>query len=189
MKWISENLKWIGIALLAIFAFAWLAHDRQPAPEINKTVIAKPAPEVKALPKIEMPLKKPLKVYSGGATLKEKLGLPPEVVKDDNVQVISSSKIEGEQPLTVTGVVNKETGDSEVFVRTDPQPWLAWDDHGGVGIYAIYKNGAPSVRLQGHQELFRIKSFHVGLIGSIEQSLTTPSAPDTVIGGGGEWRW
>lgn len=189
MNWLRQNIKVILAALLACFAIAWLAHDRQPAPVTNRTVIATPAKEVRNIPVVEVPMKAPVKVYSGGATNKAKVNLPAEVIKDDSQQIIASSKIEGDQPVTITTVINTETGESKTFVRTDPQSWLAWDDHGGIGMYAGFKNGLPAIRLQAHQDLFRIKSVHVGVIASLDQEISGMINLDSFVGIGTEYRW
>ena len=189
MNWVRQNLKMILSALATCFAIAWLAHDRQPAPVTNRTVVATPAKEVKNIPSVEVQMKAPVKIYSGGATIKAKVDMPAEVVKDDSQQIITSTKIDGEQPVTVTTVINTETGDSKTFVRTDPQSWLAWDDHGGVGMYAGFKNGLPAIRLQAHQDLFRIKSVHVSVIASLDQQISGTINLDSFVGIGTEYRW
>jgi len=189
MNWLRQNLRIILTSLITILAFTWLAHDRQPAPVTNRTVVATPAKEVMNISSIEVRMKAPVKVYSGGAAIKAKVDLPAEVVKDDNQQIIASSKIEGDQPVTVTTVINTETGESKTFVRTDPKSWLAWDDHGGIGMYAGFKNGLPAVRLQVHNELFRIKSVHVGAVASLDQNLSGTSSLDSYIAIGAEYRW
>lgn len=189
MIWLRKNFKLILAALAACFVIAWLAHDRQPAPETNTTVVATPAKEVKNIPSIEVLMKAPVKVYSGGVAIKAKVGLPAEVVKDNSQQIIASTKIEGDQPVTVTTVINTETGDSKTFVRTDPQSWLAWDDHGGVGMYAGFKNGHSTIRLQAHQDLFRIKSVHVSVIASLDQQISGTINLESFVGIGAEYRW
>lgn len=188
MNWIRSNLQFVATLLLVCLALAWLAHDRQPT-ETGKTVEATPSAEVKHQPKVGVAIKSPIKVYAGGATLKRKIELPPEVVQDERQQVIASSKIEGEQTHTVTTVIDTDTGESRTFVRADPLPWLAWDDRGGVGLYAGLKNGSPAARLQAHQGLFRVKAVHVGAVASLDQPLSGPFAMDYFVGIGAEYRW
>lgn len=189
MNFIQKNLQLILAAVVAVFAVAWLAHNRSPAPQVGQTTIAPPAPEVRDLPKAPAKMTKPVMVYSGGASTKEKLSLPPEVVQDERQQVVESAKIEGEQPITATAIVNTETGESKIYIRQDPKPWLAWDDHGGAGVYTGYKNGELSVRLEAHQELFRIKDIHIGIQGSLDQRMNQAVAPDSYVGVGAELRW
>lgn len=188
MKWLRENWQFPLTLLIVCFVIAWLAHDRQPD-ETGKTVEATPSAEVKHQPKVGIAIAAPVKVYAGGARLKRKIELPPEVVQDDNQQVIASSKVDGEQPHTVTTVIDTQTGESRTFVRTDPLPWLAWDDHGSIGMYAGVRNGAPAVRLQARQGLFRIKAIHVGAVATMDQPLSGPVAMDYFVGIGAEYRW
>ncbi|MBI5917787.1 MAG: hypothetical protein HY849_00210 [Nitrosomonadales bacterium] len=188
MKWISAHLEALLILLLAGFVIAWLAHDHHPG-DTGKTVEASSSTEVKHAPKIGIAIKSPVKVYAGGAGLKSKIELPPEVVQDDRQQVISSSKIEGDQPHTITTVIDTDTGESRTFVRDDPLPWLAWEDHGGIGIYTGIRNGSPAIRLQAHQGIFRIKAVNVGVVASLDQLLKGPVSMDYFVGVGAEYRW
>lgn len=193
MKRESVFLYALIAVLVGAFTYLWWQYhlNQQSQNEVGKTVIATPAKEVANVPKVDVEVKKPVKVYKGGASLKEGIKLPAEVVKDDAQQVISSSKIDGrdDHPKTVTTVINTETGESETFVRTDPLPWLAWSDRGGIGAYAGFKNGEPTVRLQAHQELFTVKALHFGAIASIDQPISGPISADYFIGLGAEYRW
>jgi hypothetical protein len=188
MNWIRNNLQFVLTLIVACIVIAWLAHDRQPV-ETGQTVEAEPAAEVKRTPKVGVAVKAPVKVYAGGARLKRKIELPPEVVQDDRQQVIASSKIEGDQPHTVTTVIDTDTGESRTFARADPLPWLAWDDRGGIGLYAGIRNGTPAARLQAHQGLFRVKAVHIGGVASLDQPLSGPVSMDYFVGIGAEYRW
>lgn len=194
MKPIHPTLVQLLIAalVLACAFFWWRDHNaQQQSNEVGKTVMAIAAKEVANVPKVDVEIKKPVKVYKGGAALKEGIKLPPEVIKDDAQQVIASSKIDGrdDHPKTVTTVINTETGESQTFVRTDPLPWLAWSDRGSVGMYAGLKNGTPAVRLQAHQELFTVKAIHFGAVASIDQPVSGPISADYFVGVGAEYRW
>lgn len=196
MNWIRKNWEILGyIALIlvcAVFVIGWMAHDRHTSPEVGTTVIATPAPEVKNVPKVGVTIKPPVKVYKGGASLKKEIGLPAEVVQSDTQQIIASSKIDAadDHPHTVTTVIDTETGESQTYVRTDPLPWLAWDDRGGIGMYAGIKNGASTIRLQARQGIFSVKAMHIGLVASIDQPVvSTPTLPEYFIGIGVEYRW
>lgn len=182
------RITWSAVLLVALLATWFGTHDRHPA-ETGKTVEATPATEVKHTARIGIAIKAPVKVYAGGAGLKGKIELPPEVVQDERQQVIASSKIEGDQPHTITTVIDTETGESRTFVRADPLPWLDWNDHGGIGLYTGVKNGAPAVRLQAHQDIFRVKAVNVGVVASLDQPLKGPVAMDYFVGIGAEYRW
>lgn len=187
-------LKWLCsiLALAVCLAVGWLVYTREPAPVVGQTAIAAPAKEVKYKRKVGVKINAPIKVYEGGASTKKEIDLPPEVVKDDSQQVIASSQIAAndDHPHTVTTVIDTETGESQTYVRTDPLPWLAWDDRGSAGIYAGVKNGISTVRLQARQGVFSVKSLHVGVVASVDQPLaSTPTLPDYFIGIGAEYKW
>lgn len=190
---IASNIEanWKIIVLVMLFIFAWMMHAWTPAPEVGKTVKATPSVEVEGRKKIEVAIKSPVKVFSGGSQLKKLVDLPPEVVQNDHQQVIASSKIEAEDdhPHTITTVIDTETGESQTYVRTDPLPLIDWDDHGRIGLYYGYKNGTAATRLQAQQGLFRIKSVHVNMLASIDQSLNTPVTQAYFVGIGAEYRW
>ncbi|BBE51137.1 hypothetical protein OYT1_ch1590 [Ferriphaselus amnicola] len=187
MSWLRENWRWLGLALLAIFVTAWVMHLRQPAPPT--TVLATASEEVKNVPQVAVQIQAPLKVYQGGAKLKQKIALPAEVVNDDRQHVIASSTVDGDGPHTVTTVVNSQTGESHTFMRTDPLPWLAWDDHGAIGIQAGLRNGQQTVRINARQGIISIKAVHVGLVADLNQSISGPSRTDAFVGVGAEYRW
>lgn len=187
-------IRWlVGVLVLVVcLGLAWLTYTWKAAPEVGKTVIATPADEVKRAPKVGVTIKAPVKVYQGGTSLKKEIDLPAEVVQSETQQVIASSKIAAadDHPRTVTTVIDTATGESQTYVRTDPLPWLAWDDRGAIGMYAGVKNGAPTVRLQARQGIFSIKTVHVGLVASIDQPVvSTPVLPEYFIGIGAEYKW
>lgn len=183
-KWYA---KFMAAVVVAGIAIAWLLHDRQQG-ETGQTIEAKPAKEVGKLPKVPVQLKAPIKVYAGGVKLKQSIDLPAEVAQDDNQHVIASSKIEGDQPHTITTVIDTETGEVRTFDRRDPLPWLAWDDRGGLGIYYGIKRGVQTVRIQAHQGLFSVKSVHIVGLANIDQPTNGVSA-DYFAGIGAEYRW
>lgn len=175
--------KWAVASLVALISLVFLWPDRKTSPD---TAIATPAKEVKDLTKVAVPVKNPVKAYSGGSTLKKKLDLPADVVQDDTQHVIASSKVECDQPHTITTTINTETGEIHTYERHDPLPWIASDDHSRIGIYALLKNGTPTVSLQAQRGLFSIKSVHfVGRAG-IDQPMSGGQM-NTQIGFGAEW--
>jgi hypothetical protein len=182
----------LGVLLL-ILAALWLRNwsEESAANQVGNTIVATPAKEVRAAPKVDVAVKKPVKVYQGGAALKDGLKLPRVAVEDPDVEVLASSKIDGrdDHPKTVTTVLNVETGESETYVRTDPLPWFAMSSRGGVGMYGGLKNGEPAVRLEARQELFSVKAVVFGLAATFDQPISGPAGPDYFIGLGAEYRW
>jgi hypothetical protein len=179
--------------LVLIFVMLWLRNwsEESAANQVGKTVIAQPAKEIRNVPKVAVEVKQPVKVYKGGAALKDGLKLPRVAVEDQAIEVLASSKIDGrdDHPKTVTTVINTETGESETFVRTDPLPWFAMSSRGGVGMYAGIKNGEPAIRLQARQELFAVKALRFEGIATIDQPVSGPVGTDYFVGLGAEYRW
>lgn len=177
---------------LAVVLIGWANYtiNTPDKPPVNVSVPATPAPEVKLAPKIPVKVKKPVKVYSGGAALKDGLHLPAVVVDDQDKQVIASSQVKADDhPQTVTTLINTETGESETYVKRDPLPWIAWSDRGSVGMYAGIKSGEPTVRLQAHQELFTVKAIRFGAVASVDQPINGPAGTDYFVGVGLEYRF
>lgn len=182
----------LGVLLL-ILAALWLRNwsEESAADQVGQTIVATPAKEVLDAPKVDVAVKKPVKVYQGGAALKDGLKLPRLAVEDPDVEVLASSKIDGrdDHPKTVTTVLNVETGESETYVRTDPLPWFAMSSRGGVGMYGGLKNGEPAVRLEARQELFTVKAIHFGAVATVDQPISGRAGTDYFIGLGAEYRW
>lgn len=191
-EWLRHYVPAVLILAAIIFLALWLRnfmleHEQS---KVGTVVIATPAAEVKSVPKIDVQVKSPVKVYKGGSSLKDGLKLPTEIVHDDAQQVIASSQVkDDEHPHTITTTLNTETGESQTYVRTDPLPWFALSSRGGVGMYAGIKNGAPAVRLEARQELFSVKALHFGAVASVDQPISGPIAADYFVGLGAEYRW
>lgn len=183
----------ILLLLLALAALggAWLTKPITPTQGINTTALAPAAPALKKTPKIDMAIKKPVKVYAGGAKTKRKLKLPAKVVNNKQQQVIAGIKLSprDDYPRSITTVLDASTGESETYVTKEPLPWLAIDTRGSVGAYIGIKNGEQTARLQAKQNLIQIKRLHLGVIGSIDQPLNNASKQDYFIGIGGELTW
>lgn len=180
----------LSLLLCAMAALWWTGNSRKAA-EVGVTVQATPATEVKNVSKEGVVVKAPVKIYSGGAGLKDRIKLPKDVVADGRQQVIASSKVDAvdDHPHTITTVINTDTGESQTYVRTDPLPWLAWGGRGALGMYAGIKNGTPTVRLQLRHDLLQVKAVHFGAIAAVDQPISGPMAMDYFVGVGAEYRW
>lgn len=185
IEFIGKYWKAIVSALLACFVVAWLAHDRS-TPKVGETVVAAPAAELEGNP-TETITPKHVQAYKPQA--KEQLGLPPEVANDKNKYVLGSAKIPADHHShLVTPVMDKTTGVVQIFDKTEPSPWAAWDDGGGIGFYFGLKRGVQTARIQVHQELASIKELHFGALANIDQPLNGTAA-DYFMGVGSEYRW
>lgn len=179
--------------LMLILAVLWFRNwtAESASNQVGQTVLSTPSKEVRGVPKIDVAVKTPVKVYAGGAGLKEGIKLPRAVVDNAAVEVLASSKIDGrdDHPKTVTTVLNTETGESETYVRTNPLPWVAMSSKGGAVLYTGIKNGEPAIRLQAQQEIFRVKALSFGGVASIDQPLNGGKSPDWFVGVGAELHW
>lgn len=100
---------------------------------------------------------------------KRELGLPQAVQASRDQYVIAATKAAANlHPQTVTAVLDTQTGQTQLYIRTDPLPWIAFEQHGDVSLSRGFRSGALIYRLAGHEDLVQIKAAHVGLIGSID---------------------
>jgi hypothetical protein len=182
------------VVLVLILAILWLRNwsAESDSNQVGETIAAVPSKEVRDVPRVDVAVKKPVKVYQGGAALKDGLKLPRVVVEDADVEVLASSKIDGrdDHPKTVTTVLNVETGESETYVRTDSLPLFDWSSRGHLGIAAGLKNGEPAMRLSAEQELFTVKAMHFGAVATFDQPLNAGSSgSDYFVGVMGKYQW
>jgi len=175
--------------LLALIVVGWLYWESRHIPEkVAQVVIATPSKEVKNTPKKTVKPKQ-VEVYNGGVKLKAKLNLPAALIHDDQQSVIASSKIPaGEHSKTVTTVLNTESGKSETYVRTDPLPLIAYESRGEIGAYYGIKRGEPTIRIQARHDFVQVKALHIGVIGSIDRTVSTGKT-DNFIGVGVSYKF
>jgi hypothetical protein len=166
----------------------WLYHVRNALPDkAGQVVVATPAAEVAGTPKQTVQVKAGVDVYKNTPGLKKKLTLPSAVIEDEKQSVLASSKVPaGEHAHTVTTVINTDTGKSETYVRTDPLPWVAYENRGEVGLYYGLKGGQQAVRLQARQDFVQVKALHLGVVGSVDM---VSGKPDYFLGVGAAYRW
>lgn len=169
----------VALAVALFFAFKPV-----PAP-VGVHVEARPAPEVAKVETERVAIAPPVRVYKPAA--KKKLALPESVQADPVKHVIASTKTANdERQHTVTTVIDTSTGDSITYDRVDPLPWVAVNTKSEVGLYYGLKNGAQAVRIEGKQELFQIKTLHVGAMASADMY---DGRVDTFVGVGAWARW
>lgn len=169
----------------------WFKHlaENLPRPEVGVHVIAQPAKEVASISKARAPVKNgAVSVYASQAKIK--LDLPKPIMDDQAEQVLASSQVKSDDhPQTITTTINTETGESQTFVRRDPLPWIAWDDHGDLGLYGGLKNGTPTARLEVQQGIFQVKAVHVGVVATVDQPIQGPLGADYFVGVGAWYKW
>lgn len=169
--WIKPtSYLFIGCLIAAILALKWVEAIKSDSPLSSyQPVIAKPSKVVKNVPQIDVVVKKPVKVYKNGAALKNGLKLPQEVVKDDNIQILSSNTTANDDhPHTLTTTINTETGESETYDKKEPLPWIALDARGSLGIYYGIKSTGTVARLEAKQDVFDVKNIRCGGVASVD---------------------
>jgi hypothetical protein len=169
------------VAFIAIAIFS-LVKEWVTIPSVKQLpiVTATIAPDVKDLPKVDIPIKS-IKTYK--PAIKAKLKLPDNIVQD----ALTSIQTKGdEHPHTITTTIDSTTGESSTFDRTDPLPWVAYDTHTEIGLFYGLKNANQAIRIEARQSLFQVKSVHAGAIASADM---TQLGTDTFIGIGAWARW
>lgn len=170
-------------AILAMLAAAWVFWPR-PQPVAGQSVPLPPAPEVRTVEKVVERVKY-VKVYPDAA--KADVDLPEPVAANPAKKLTATGKLHAEdRPYTLTAVLDTTTGESEVYARPDPLPWLAPDTRTEVGVFYGYKDGEQAIRIDGRQTLVRVKALRLGAVASAD---ATPGNIDTFIGVGAWMRW
>lgn len=173
----------ISVGLIIQVISSLLPHKTQPV-----SIVATPAPVVKAEPKIEVMPTKPIKVYKHSAKIKQKVKLPQPVIDNPSEQVLAATKVESnDHPQLVTTVLNTDTGETSTYIKQEPQPWFATNTHGDFSTYVGFKNRNTAIRFQVRQNLIDVKSVHINAVGSVDQS--TNGDTDYFVGIGATYAW
>lgn len=149
-------------ALLTVW-LGWLWYGKQPVLP-QQWQQAPPAPQVAAVPKIDHPAPKKIRVIPK-ATAGEALGLPQDIKQDDTKQVISTADI-GPAPdgATTVTVMDTVTGESTTLVRAKPRPLFAFQRSGAAGIrYGIDSRGEQQAALFVRQDVLRVGDVYLGV--------------------------
>jgi hypothetical protein len=173
--------RWLPYLLLIVFALvAWTFWPR-PAPEVGKAEPLPPAKEAKREAKVPAQVKT---VYVYRDRVKRDLDLPAPVVADQAKKVIATGKLNAEErPYTISAVLDTGTGESQVYARPDPLPWIRPGKRGGIGVaYGISNNG-PEAKLYGYHDLLQVKALHAGARAELDQR------GGWLVGGYAEWRF
>lgn len=172
LKWVRDNWdRIVGVgqlvaAAVVIAAVIYTYWPRAGLP-VNESSPLPPAKEVIHTEKIITQVKY-INVYPD--KVKEKLDLPAPVKDDVHKQVTATGKLDAEdRPYTLSAVIDLETGDSQVYARPDPLPWLAPGKRNEIGIAYGLKNGVPQAGLFARKELLRVKAIHGGAMALLWQ--------------------
>lgn len=133
------------------------------------TGVAAPLPPAKEVRTVEKIIERPKIVYVYPDSVKPGLGLPAQVAGNQNAKVTATGKLDAEdRPYTLSAVLDTSTGESQVYARPDPLPWIAPGKRGQIGIAYGLKNGQPAGRAYAGHELLRIKALAAGASGTLD---------------------
>lgn len=151
-------------------------------------VPSEPAKALKSVPKEEVTISAPVKVYAKPAA--KKLNLPKDVQTSTTERVLAATQVQpSDRRQTVTTTLDTATGESRQFVQADPFPWVALEHRGEVRLSGGYKfsqnyvTPKPVARLSVSYEAVRIKALTVGVVAQVD------SDGDAFAGVGLAYRW
>lgn len=171
----------IALAAVIVAGLAlWTFWPRE-KPPVNVAAPLPPAAEVRTVKQIVV---QPKLVYVYPDEVKAKLGLIEEIAKDPDKKVTATGKLKAEErDYTLSAVLDTETGESQVFARPDPLPWIGPGRQGAVGLAYGLKNGEPMGRLYARHDLVQVKALHAGAAATLDQD------GEWFAGGYVEWRF
>lgn len=172
----------LAAAAVIVAGFAtWTLIDKLNRPEVG---IAAPLPPAKEVRTIEKIIERPKIVYVYPAQVKAKLGLPEPVQQDTAKKVTATGKLRAEErDYTLSAVLDVRTGDSQVYARPDPLPWIGPGRQSAMGAAYGLKNGLPTGRIYARHDLLQVKALHAGGIATLDTDA------EWFAGGYVEWRF
>lgn len=157
----------IAVIIAVLLAWHFWPRDRL---EVGESAQLEPAKEVRTVERI---IERPKIVYVYPQKTKSDLALPQDVVADQAKKAIATGKLDAEdRPYTLTAVLDTETGESSVYARPDPLPWVVVSTRRNFGAYIGALDGEQAIALTARQEALRIKGLKVEAIaiGAMSQS-------------------
>lgn len=153
-----------GIILAGLACAGWTLWT---APARTVAQLAPTSPKVAKIDKVTRDCKT-VEVFADAA--KKKLDLPEHVQKDEQASVLAAAPVPpSDYPRTATAVLHRDTGVGEIYLRTDPLPWLAFDQRWRFGAwYGVNDERTGVVRGQAQYEAVQTKRLKWGVLGSVE---------------------
>lgn len=180
MKLPSLN-RLIALAAVIVAGLALWTFWPRPTPAVN---VAAPLPPAKEVRHTERIIERPRIVYVYPDEVKPTLGLIDSVANDPAKKVTATGKLNAEErDYTLSAVLDVQTGESQVFARPDPLPWIGPGRQGAVGVTYGVKNGQPTGRLYARHDLLQVKALHAGAGATLDQD------GEWFAGGYLEWRF
>lgn len=166
---ISTKTKLISLLIVLITAsllYKWYSPSTSQEPTM--VTEAPTAKAVDSIPKKEVPMKK-LVVYDKKQVAK-KVNLPDSVVDDLDEEVTSVSDVAASKAgVTVTTVVDKETGITKVYQEPKKLPLFGLGGEARVGVGYSVGTGGPEVNVHGQYDFFRAGNFYGHVRGEVYQ--------------------
>lgn len=163
MVQLKHAAPWVLLAV--VLAAGWTFWPR-PSPVVGESVALPPAKEVR---KVQQVAVTPKVVYAYPQKTKQALDLPQDVVADPDKAITATGKLDAEErEYTLAAVLDTETGQSQVYARPDPLPWIGPGKRGAVGIAYGLKDGEPTGRAYAEHDLLRVKAMHAGARGTLD---------------------
>lgn len=134
------------------------------------SVLAEPSKDLAKVDKETLKCKD-LIVYKDKA--KKELGLPETSKADPYQKVLAATQVRpNERPTTVSAVLNTGTGQTLMYQRLDPLPWLAFNRRATLGAAYGVKNehDGAVLRVYGKLELLQVKAMRLGLLGDVDNA-------------------
>lgn len=158
-----RDLRWFaaGIVsgLLAAGVVVALRHS-------DPATIAPLAPELRSAHTDRLECQ-PVVVYRDA---KVRVGIPASAATDPTQHLTTATKLPASSnPATVSAVFDETTGETSIYVRRDPLPWLDFTRRAEIGIDYGYTPSGITTRLSAATDLVNIKSLRFGATGNIAQ--------------------
>ena len=158
-----KRVAYFVLAALAVIAtFVAVRQHFAPPPAVVSPV----APELRASvtqPVVVAP------VQAFPAKKKAELGLPAAVAHDDNKVLLGAVRTPvADCPQTVTAVLDKTTGETTLYTRIEPLPWLDTKNHGEISLSRGVRSGDFVYRLSANAQVLKIKAVALGVVGSLD---------------------
>lgn len=186
---ISKSTVVLSLGILAVVAgggYAFWFFTRPPV-DTTVAVIAKPAP---VIAKVKKKVIKPKQVVVYAEEAKAKLRLPTSVLNDNTQHVTGATTVTPtERRVTVTSVLDEKTGETTVYTKPEPYPWIAVESRGEARFDMGYKLTRESIvpkpigRLSVVHDFVQVKGFHAG----VNVALDTDGAAFAGVGIGYRW--
>lgn len=174
-RWVPYLLA-VVVGVLAVWTF-WPRH----APEVGKSAPLPPAREVRSVERLPAEVRV---AYVYPAKTKDALDLPAPVAADPAKAVMATGKLDAqERPYTLSAVIDTKTGQSEVYARPDPLPWLGSGRRGAAGIAYGLGDDGPTAKAYAYHDLLQVKALHAGARAEVDQH------GEYWAGGYVEYRW